>query len=56
MASVAPHIPVLLDEVVAAVDPAPGKRMADGTFGAGGYTRALLSGGARVYAFDRKSG
>ena len=48
-----PHIPVLLDEVVAAVAPAPGKSMADGTFGAGGYTLALLSGGARVYAFDR---
>lgn len=53
MASVAPHIPVLLDEVVAAVQPAEGKRMADGTYGAGGYTLALLSGGARVYAFDR---
>ena len=50
---VQPHIPVLLDEVVAAVAPAPGKSMADGTFGAGGYTLALLSGGARVYAFDR---
>ncbi|MEO1729215.1 MAG: 16S rRNA (cytosine(1402)-N(4))-methyltransferase RsmH [Pseudomonadota bacterium] len=48
-----PHIPVLLDEVVAAVAPAPGKSIADGTFGAGGYTLALLSGGARVYAFDR---
>jgi len=48
-----PHIPVLLDEVVAAVAPASGKSMADGTFGAGGYTLALLSGGARVYAFDR---
>lgn len=53
MAGVAPHIPVLLDEVVGAVQPAPGKSMADGTFGAGGYTQALLSGGARVYAFDR---
>lgn len=49
----APHIPVLLDEVIAAVSPAPGKAIADGTFGAGGYTAALLSGGARVYAFDR---
>lgn len=53
MVSVAPHIPVLLDEVVAAVRPAPGTAMADGTFGAGGYTLALLSSGARVYAFDR---
>lgn len=48
-----PHIPVLLDEVITAVAPVPGKRMADGTFGAGGYTAALLAGGARVYAFDR---
>jgi len=48
-----PHIPVLLDEVVAALAPAPGMAMADGTFGAGGYTSALLAGGARVYAFDR---
>ncbi len=53
MAGVAPHIPVLLDEVVEAVEPAPGKLIADGTFGAGGYTMALLAGGARVYAFDR---
>ncbi|MEM1196622.1 MAG: 16S rRNA (cytosine(1402)-N(4))-methyltransferase RsmH [Pseudomonadota bacterium] len=53
MANAAPHIPVLLDEVIAAVAPAPGKSVADGTFGAGGYTRALLESGARVYAFDR---
>ncbi|MEO0589322.1 MAG: 16S rRNA (cytosine(1402)-N(4))-methyltransferase RsmH [Pseudomonadota bacterium] len=52
----APHIPVLLDEVVAAVGPAPDKRIVDGTFGAGGYTAALLEGGARVYAFDRDPG
>ncbi|MEM9084420.1 MAG: 16S rRNA (cytosine(1402)-N(4))-methyltransferase RsmH [Pseudomonadota bacterium] len=51
--SAAPHIPVLLDEVAAAVHPEAGKIMADGTFGAGGYTAALLEGGARVYAFDR---
>jgi 16S rRNA (cytosine1402-N4)-methyltransferase len=49
----APHIPVLLDEVVAAVSPQPGQHIADGTFGAGGYTAALLGKGARVYAFDR---
>jgi 16S rRNA (cytosine1402-N4)-methyltransferase len=50
----APHIPVLLDEVVAALAPAPGETHVDGTFGAGGYTRAILSkGAARVFAFDR---
>ena len=48
-----PHIPVLLDEVVAALAPAPGERHIDATFGAGGYTRALLAGGAQVIAFDR---
>ena len=49
----APHIPVLLDEVIAAIDPRAGLSVVDATFGAGGYTAALLSGGARVYAFDR---
>jgi len=48
-----PHIPVLLDEVVAALSPAPGMTMADGTFGAGGYARALIAGGARVHGLDR---
>lgn len=49
----APHTPVLLDEVIAALAPAPGETIVDGTFGAGGYTRALLSKGACVIAFDR---
>lgn len=49
----APHIPVLLDEVVAALAPQPGETMVDATFGAGGYARALLAKGARVVAFDR---
>ena len=49
----APHLPVLLDEVLAALSPAPGESIVDATFGAGGYTRALLAAGARVFAFDR---
>ena len=49
----APHVPVLLDEVVAALAPAVGETMVDATFGAGGYARALLAGGATVIAFDR---
>lgn len=49
----APHIPVLLDEVVAAIRPAPGMTIVDATFGAGGYTTALLEAGAHVHAFDR---
>lgn len=48
-----PHIPVLLDEVIAALAPAPGSVIVDATFGAGGYTRALLDAGATVHAFDR---
>ena len=51
--SPAPHIPVLLDEVIAALDPQPGDVLIDATFGAGGYTRALLERGAIVHAFDR---
>ena len=49
----APHVPVLLDEVMAALAPAPGAVVVDATFGAGGYSEALLEAGARVYAFDR---
>ncbi|QZD92179.1 16S rRNA (cytosine(1402)-N(4))-methyltransferase RsmH [Qipengyuania xiapuensis] len=51
--SEAPHIPVLLDEVIEALDPQPGDVLIDATFGAGGYTRALLERGAVVHAFDR---
>lgn len=51
--SAAPHIPVLLDEVVAALAPEPGAVIVDATFGAGGYTRRLLDAGASVHAFDR---
>lgn len=47
------HVPVLLDEVIDALAIQPGERHVDGTFGAGGYTRAMLAKGARVYAFDR---
>jgi 16S rRNA (cytosine1402-N4)-methyltransferase len=49
----APHVPVLLDEVVAALAVQQDETHVDGTFGAGGYTRAMLSEGARVFAFDR---
>lgn len=49
----APHIPVLLDEVIEALEPQPGDVIVDATFGAGGYTRALLDCGATVHAFDR---
>ncbi|MBA5777814.1 16S rRNA (cytosine(1402)-N(4))-methyltransferase RsmH [Stappia sp. F7233] len=48
-----PHIPVMLGEVLAALDPRPGETVVDGTFGAGGYTRAILGQGADVIAIDR---
>ena len=50
----APHLPVLLQEVVTGLAIVPGETLVDGTFGAGGYTRALLGAGAgRVIGFDR---
>lgn len=48
-----PHVSVLLDEVLEALRPAPGETVIDGTFGAGGYSRAFLAAGAKVIAFDR---
>lgn len=50
----APHIPVLLASVMEALQPVPGGRFTDATFGAGGYSRALLqAGAARVIGIDR---
>ncbi|HUE19627.1 MAG TPA: 16S rRNA (cytosine(1402)-N(4))-methyltransferase RsmH [Stellaceae bacterium] len=48
------HVPVLLAEAVAALGPHDGALYLDGTFGAGGYSRALLEAArCRVVAFDR---
>jgi 16S rRNA (cytosine1402-N4)-methyltransferase len=48
------HIPVMLDEVLSVLLPRDGALYVDGTFGAGGYTGALLHAAAcRVYAIDR---
>ncbi len=47
------HVPVMLSEVLETLRPEPGEIIVDGTFGAGGYTRAILARGARVVAIDR---
>ena len=48
-----PHIPVLIDPLIRAVEPVAGIWV-DGTFGAGGYTRRLLEAGAgTVVGIDR---
>lgn len=47
------HLSVMLNEVLAAADPKPGDLVIDGTFGAGGYTRAFLQAGCEVIGLDR---
>ena len=48
------HIPVLLAQVLAHLNPHDGETYIDGTFGAGGYTRAILQAAdCRVLAIDR---
>ena len=54
MSDNAPHIPVMLDEVIEHLNPQDGDVIVDCTFGAGGYTRALLTASnCRVIAIDR---
>ncbi|NNF71512.1 MAG: 16S rRNA (cytosine(1402)-N(4))-methyltransferase RsmH [Rhodobacteraceae bacterium] len=53
-----PHVPVLIDAILRVAPPTGEPRVTghwiDGTFGAGGYTRALLdAGAAHVTAIDR---
>ena len=48
------HVPVLLREVVAALAPRDGEVFVDGTFGAGGYSIALLEAAdCTVWGIDR---
>ena len=50
-----PHIPVLLNEVIQSLNIKKGGIYVDGTFGAGGYTEAILNAApdVRVIAIDR---
>ncbi|MBI2717529.1 MAG: 16S rRNA (cytosine(1402)-N(4))-methyltransferase RsmH [Rhizobiales bacterium] len=49
-----PHVPVMLHEVVQVLAPQAGETYVDGTFGAGGYSRAILEAApCRVVAIDR---
>jgi 16S rRNA (cytosine1402-N4)-methyltransferase len=48
------HIPVLISEVLETLAPKDGELYIDGTFGAGGYTRAILgAANCSVLALDR---
>lgn len=48
------HVPVMLAEVVEAMRPRDGAHYVDGTFGGGGYSRALLEAAkCRVLGIDR---
>lgn len=55
----APHIPVLLDEVIGLLDPKAGETYADGTAGLGGHAAAIapaLAPGGRVVLNDLDPG
>lgn len=47
------HVPVMAEEVVALLRPAPGMIFLDGTAGGGGHTERLLQYGAEVIALDQ---
>jgi 16S rRNA (cytosine1402-N4)-methyltransferase len=52
--NVRPHIPVLLSQVLSALQPKDGETYLDGTFGAGGYSTAILdAANCQVLALDR---
>jgi 16S rRNA (cytosine1402-N4)-methyltransferase len=50
------HIPVLLNEVIEHLDPKPGAKIIDGTFGIGGHSRAIVEKvmpGGRILGIER---
>lgn len=46
------HVPIMLQEVLAALHPKPGESVLDCTLGFGGHAAALAQSGARVVALD----
>lgn len=50
---VRPHVPVMLEACLEALTVRPDHWFVDGTFGAGGHSRAILSRGGRVLALDQ---
>jgi 16S rRNA (cytosine1402-N4)-methyltransferase len=54
MHDAAPHHPVMLQEVLATLQPQAGEKHVDATFGAGGYSRAILAqADCQLYGIDR---
>jgi len=47
------HVPVLLEETLAAVQPGPGRRVLDCTLGLGGHAAAMVAAGATVIGVER---
>lgn len=50
------HVPVLLEEVLAGLDPQPGRTYVDGTLGGGGHTRRIaerVGPAGHVFSLDR---
>ncbi len=50
------HLPVMVEEVVAALNASPGRVVVDGTLGGGGHARAVLETGAKIIGLDQDIG
>ena len=50
------HVPVMIQEVLEALAPAPGRIAVDGTLGGGGHARAILQAGAKIIGLDQDWG
>lgn len=50
------HVPVLLEETLAALLPSPDKWILDGTLGGGGHAQAILRRGGKIIGLDQDGG